>query len=429
VRLSPAPRFRGRFTLPGDKSLSHRLAIFGALAEGETRIGNFSTAADCSSTLRCLKDLGVEVRGSGRAVDVEGRGPAGLRAASGSLDAGNSGTTLRMLAGVLAGRPFRSVLTGDASLRRRPMERVAEPLRAMGATVATRDGTPPVMIEGAALRGIAWRLPVASAQVKTAVLLAGLQAEGVTTVTEPGRSRDHTERLLPAFGVPLVQEGPAVSVRGGTRLSPLTMEVPGDVSSAAFLIVAALVLPESWIHIENVLLNPARTAFIDVLRQMGGHIETALRCTEPEPVGWIEARTSRLRGVEVGADVVPSLIDEIPALAVAGTRAEGTFAVSGAAELRVKESDRIAALTEGLRAMGARVEERPDGLAIEGGPALRGAEVRAHGDHRIAMALSVAALSARGDTHVEDAECASVSFPEFYAFLERGVAGDRGRHD
>jgi 3-phosphoshikimate 1-carboxyvinyltransferase len=427
VRVSPASRFRGRFTLPGDKSLSHRLAILGALAEGETRIGNFSTAADCASTLRCLKELGVEVRGSGRAVDVEGLGPAGLRASSGSLDVGNSGSTIRMLAGMLAARPFRSVLTGDASIRRRPMERVAEPLRAMGAAVTTRDGAPPVTIDGGSLHGITWRLSVASAQVKTAVLLAGLQAEGTTTVSEPAQSRDHTERLLPAFGVPLERNGTTVWLRGGGRLTPLTMEVPGDVSSAAFLVVAALILPGSWIHIENVLLNPARTAFLGVLQEMGAHIETGVRQQDPEPVGWIEARTSTLRGVAVGAAKVPALIDEIPALAVAATHAEGTFSVAGASELRVKESDRIAALAEGLRAMGVRVEERPGGLAIEGGPPLRGARVRAHGDHRIAMALSIAALAARGDSHVEEAECASVSFPEFYSFIERGVAGDRGR--
>ena len=425
MRLSPASHFRGRFTLPGDKSLSHRLAILGALAEGETRIGNFSTAADCTSTLRCLKELGVRIRGSGRAVDVDGRGPAGLQAARGSLDVGNSGSSIRMLAGVLAGRPFRSVLTGDASICRRPMERVAEPLRAMGAAVVTRDGRPPVTIDGGPLRPISWRLPVASAQVKTAVLLAGLQGDGRTAVTEPTRSRDHTERLLPAFGVPVERDGTTVSVRGGARLTPLTMEVPGDVSSAAFLVVAALILPDSWIRIENVLLNPARTAFIDVLRQMGGHIETGVRQEAPEPVGWIEVRTSALRGVEVPPETVPALIDEVPALAVAGARAEGTFSVSGAAELRVKESDRIAALAEGLRAMGARVEERPDGLAVNGGPPLRGARVRAHGDHRIAMALSVAALAAQGDSHLEDAECAAVSFPEFYAFLERGMAGAR----
>jgi 3-phosphoshikimate 1-carboxyvinyltransferase len=308
------------------------------------------------------------------------------------------------------------------------MERVAEPLRAMGATVTTRTGAPPVTIEGGPLRGLTWRLPVASAQVKTAVLLAGLQADGTTAVTEPARSRDHTERLLPAFGVPVERSGMTVSLRGGTRLTPLTMEVPGDVSSAAFLVVAALILPESWIHVENVLLNPRRIGFLDVLKEMGGHIETGVRQDEPEPVGWIEARTSQLHGVDVGGDAVPALIDEVPALAVAATRAEGTFTVSGAGELRVKESDRIAALAEGLRAMGARVTERPDGLAIEGGPPLRGARVRAHGDHRIAMALSVAALTAHGDSHVEDAECASVSFPEFFSFLERGVAGDRGRH-
>jgi len=358
---------------------------------------------------------------------VDGRGVDAWREPVTAVDCGNSGTTMRFLAGACAGRPFRTVLTGDASLKRRPMERVAEPLRAMGATIATHDGTPPVTIDGGVLRGITWRLPVASAQVKTAVLLAGLQADGVTVVTEPGRSRDHTERLLPAFGVPLERDGLTVSLRGGAHLTPVTMEVPGDVSSAAFLVVAALVLPDSWIHIENVLLNPARTAFIDILREMGGHVETGVRHTQPEPVGWIEARTSRLHGVDVGGDVVPALIDEIPALAVAATRAEGTLGVSGAGELRVKETDRIAALAEGLRAMGARVEERPDGLSVTGGAPLRGARVRAHGDHRIAMALSVAALAARGDSHVEEAECASVSFPEFYAFLERGAAGDRGR--
>jgi 3-phosphoshikimate 1-carboxyvinyltransferase len=423
VRLSPARRFRGRFTLPGDKSVSHRAAILGALANGTTRLSNFSSAADCASTLACLASLGVEIAREGGRVTIAGRGFDGLVAAAAELDAGNSGSTLRMLAGVLAGRPFRSVLTGDASLRRRPVERVAAPLRAMGARVISSDGRPPLAIEGGSLRGVAWDLPLASAQVKTAVLFAGLQAEGTTTIREPRPSRDHTERLLPAFGVSVACEGGGVSVRGGARLRPTELTVPGDVSSAAFLIVAALVLPDSELRLDGVLLNPQRTAFLDVLRAMGGAIETGIAKSEPEPVGFIVARSSHLAGAEIGADLIPRLIDEIPALAVAAACGTGTLTVAGAAELRVKESDRIAALAEGLGRMGADVGERPDGLVVRGGRPLVGASVRAHDDHRIAMALSVAALVARGETTLEGASCAAVSFPEFYDVLARGVSG------
>ncbi len=423
LRLSAASHFRGRFVLPGDKSLCHRLAILGALADGETRIGNFSTAADCDSTLRCLGLLGVEATREGAAVAVTGAGPASLSAPPGPLPAGNSGSTLRMLSGVLAGRPFRSVLTGDASLCRRPVERVARPLRAMGARVETAFGRPPLTIEGGPLRGIDWRLEVPSAQVKTAILLAGLQAEGATTVREGDPSRDHTERLLPAFGVAVeVAPDGALSVRGGGEpLRPLVWDAPGDVSSAAFLVVAALIRPDSLVRIEHVLLNPRRTAFLDVLRGMGAQLDWQTERAAPEPVGWIEARTSRLHGVDVPPELVPSLIDEVPALAVAAACAEGTTRISGAAELRVKESDRIAALAEGLQRMGAAVAEQPDGLAIDGGRPLRGAAVRSHGDHRIAMALAVAALAAEGDTRLEEAECAAVSFPEFYDLLRRGA--------
>lgn len=421
MKIREARRFRGRFRLPWDKSVCHRLALLGALADGESCFGNFSSAADCASTLACLRSLGVEVRREGSQVVVGGRGPGGFRPPSAVLDAGNSGSTLRMLAGVVAGRPFRSVLTGDESLRRRPVERVAAPLRAMGAGATTTDGRPPLTIEGGALRAIEWELPVASAQVKTAVLLAGLQAEGRTTVCEPARSRDHTERLLPAFGVPVERAGLAVSVAGGARLRPVSLEAPGDVSSAAFLVVAALVLPDSEVRIEGVLLNPGRTAFLDVLEAMGGQIGRGVTSTEPEPVGWIEARSSVLRGTEVPPALVPALIDEIPALAVAAAHAEGAFTVAGAAELRVKESDRIAALAEGLSRLGAAVEERPDGLVVRGGRRLAGASVRAHGDHRIAMALAVAALTAGGETEIEGAECASVSFPEFYDLLREAT--------
>jgi 3-phosphoshikimate 1-carboxyvinyltransferase len=427
LRITPTRHFRGRFTLPGDKSLSHRLAILAALAEGESRLTNFSTAEDCASTLNCLERLGVATRRRGRTVEVLGRGASGLRAPGRRpLDAGNSGSTLRMMAGVVAGRPFRTVLTGDASLRRRPVERVAEPLRAMGAKATSESGRPPLAIEGGALQGITWDLPVPSAQVKTAVLLAGLQAEGRTTVREPSPSRDHTERLLPAFGVALEREGGAVSVQGGATLSPVSLEVPGDASSAAFLVVAGLVVPDAFVHVEGVLLNPGRTAYLEVLREMGGQVETGVREEGVEPVGWIEVRSSRLAGVTVTPGRVASLIDEMPALAVAAAFAEGEFSVSGAAELRVKESDRIAAMVEGLSAMGADVTARPDGFVVRGGRPLRGAAVRAHADHRIAMALAVAGLAAEeGATTIEDGRCVAVSFPEFPALLERGARAER----
>ena len=397
------------------------------MADGESRIENYSSAADCESTLRCLEALGLRVRREGRSVAVLGEGPEALRAAPGPLDAGNSGSTLRMLAGVLAGRPFRSVLTGDASLCRRPAERVAAPLRAMGARVETTAGRPPVTIAGGGLTGVTWDLRVPSAQVKTAILLAGLQAEGTTTVREPLPSRDHTERLLPLFGVPVEVAGDALSVRRQDALRPVDLTVPGDASSAAFLIVAALILPRSEVRIEGVLLNPRRTAFVDVLVAMGADVRLGIEQQTPEPVGWIEARSSRLEGVTVAPEIVPGLIDEVPALAVAAAHARGTFTISGASELRVKESDRIAALADGLGRMGAVVDEHDDGFTVHGGRRLKGAAVSALGDHRIAMALSVAALAAEGTTEIEDAACASVSFPEFFDLLERGSeAGRRG---
>jgi 3-phosphoshikimate 1-carboxyvinyltransferase len=421
VRLSSSRYFRGRFDIPGDKSITHRMALFGSLAEGPTEITNFSSAADCESTLGCLRGLGVAASREGSRVVIDGKGPEAMRAPAEPLDAGNSGSTLRMLAGILAGRPFRSVLTGDASLRRRPVERIAVPLRAMGARAESTDGKPPLTIEGGALRGITYELPVASAQVKTAVLLAGLQASGTTTVREPGPSRDHTERLLPLFGVSVRRDGPAAAVEGGARLRGTSLRVPGDASSAAFLVVAALIRPDSEVRLDGVLMNPSRTAFVDVLRQMGARIETGLVSREPEEVGWIEARSSDLRGVGVDPAVVPALIDEVPALAVAAACADGETRITGAAELRLKESDRIAALHEGLGRMGASIEQLADGLVVRGGRPLVGAKVRAHDDHRIAMALAVAALAASGETDLEGAECASVSFPEFYALLDRGA--------
>jgi 3-phosphoshikimate 1-carboxyvinyltransferase len=418
-RIGPAPRFRGEIRVPGDKSLSHRLALLAALADGRSRFPGFATGRDARSTLDCLRALAVDIAEDGGTVVVSGRGAHALRAAPAALDCGNSGSTMRMLAGVLAGRAFRSVLDGDASLRARPMERVAAPLRAMGARVETTGGRAPLTVEGGPLAGLAHRLEVASAQVKSAILLAGLQAEGRTTVIEPAATRDHTERLLPCFGVPVRRDGLAAAVEGPSVVRPFDMDIPGDPSSAAFFVVAALVVPGACVRVDDVLLNPARIAFLDVLRRMGGRIRVGVEREEPEPRGWIEAEASSLRGTAIAPAEVPSLIDELPALAVAGAVAGGETSVSGAAELRAKESDRIAALAEGLRALGASIEERPDGFTVEGGVPLRGTRLRGRGDHRIAMALSVAALAAGGESALEDPECVDVSFPGFFGIVER----------
>jgi len=420
MRIEPAAFVRGSFTLPGDKSISHRAALIGAMATGKTRVRNFSSAQDCASTLACLRGLGVAIQEDDHELVIEG-GLSTWRAPAAVLDAGNSGSTIRMLAGALAGRPFRATLTGDASLRKRPLERVATPLRTMGAQVETTGGNAPITITGGALRGCAHDLPVASAQVKTAVLLAGLQAEGRTTVREPMPSRDHTERMLPLFGAAVEREGLSASVVGGTPLRGASLSVPGDASSAAFLVVAALVRPDSEVRLEGVLLSPTRTAFVEVLRAMGGRVETRLDAAEPEPVGSIVASSSSLRGTRVDPALVPSLIDEVPALAVAGAFATGALEITGASELRLKESDRIAALASGLQALGARVRELPDGLVVTGGAPLHGASVDSHDDHRIAMALAVAALGASGPSEIVRGECVAVSFPEFEALLARAT--------
>ena len=398
--------------------------MLGAIAEGATVVRGFLASEDCLATQAALEAMGVAIeRQRDGLVRIAGVGAHGLRAPSNILDLGNSGTAIRLLMGLLAGQSFDSKLTGDASLQQRPMERVAAPLRQMGARIATANGgRPPVAISGGSrLRGIDYQLPMASAQVKSALLLAALFADGETTIRSPGPSRDHTERMLPAFGVTVERAGLSATVRGGTRLRGAAVAVPGDASSAAFLVVAALVLPDSEVRLDGVLLSPTRTAFLEVLRAMGGHVEARLEATDPEPVGSIVASSSALRGTTVDPALVPSLIDEVPALAAAAAFAEGPFTVTGAGELRVKESDRIAALAQGLAALGARVRELPDGLVVEGGAPLLGARVQSHGDHRIAMALSVAALAASGETEVEGAECVAVSFPGFYALVDRAT--------
>lgn len=424
ARVAPIAKLRGEMRVPGDKSISHRAAMMAALAEGRTEISNFSSAADCASTLDCLRALGVEIT-RGETITVAGTGGE-LSAPSALLDAGNSGTTMRLLAGVLAGQDFTSIITGDGSLRLRPMLRVAKPLREMGAEIATQaSGCAPLEIKGRnPLRSIEYRLPVASAQIKSAILLAGLRATGRTTVIEPARTRDHTERMLQHFGVEVTRDGECVGVAGGARLRARDLRVPGDISSAAFFLAAAVMLPGSDLTITNVGLNPTRSAFLTALEKMGAHLEISDEKIEGgEPTGTLRVRGKEAReasrAIEIAGDIIPNLIDELPLLAfvAAGTNCE--LEVRDAAELRVKESDRIAATAENLRRMGARVEEREDGWRIYGAKKLRGAELSSYGDHRIAMACAVAALAAEGASQIEEARSAvAVSLPEFWSLLE-----------
>jgi len=407
--------------VPGDKSISHRAALLGALAEGRSHVRGFLAGGDCLATLDSLSRLGVRWQLHGDTLEMEGAGLRGLREPDDVLDCANSGTTMRLLAGVLAGQQFVSVLTGDASLRARPMDRVVEPLRAMGADISGRAGgrLAPLTIRGANLRGIRYPLPIASAQVKSAVLLAGLFAEGETLVEEPAPSRDHSERMLQAAGVDVRREGPLIRLAPPERLAPQDRTIPGDFSSAAFWIVAAAAHPNAELRLSGVGLNPTRLGLLDALRAMGASIEIEEeRTAGGEPAGDIIVRSSRLRGIEVAGDVIPRLIDEAPVLAVAACFAEGRTVLRDAAELRVKESDRIATVARELRKLGAEVEELPDGLVIEGRGVLRGATVESGGDHRLAMALAVAGLLADGETQVAGAEAVEVSYPAFWQDLE-----------
>ena len=423
VAVQPARSLRGRIRVPGDKSISHRYALLASLAGGRSTIAGYSTGADCRSTLRCLRALGVAVdetaeTGGTSRVTVAGRGLGALAPPAGVLDAGNSGTTMRLLAGILAGHPFAAVLTGDSSLRRRPMRRVIEPLERMGGRVDADDGRPPLRIRGGALEGITWAPPIASAQVKSAVLLAGLHAAGVTRVREAAPTRDHTERALEAFGAPVVRDGGAVAVAGGSRLRPLDLSVPGDPSAAAFWAVAAAVLPDADVTIEAVGLNPTRTAFLDVLRRAGADVETRVTDTAgDEPAGDVRIRPGTLRDVTITAPEVPALIDELPALAALAAHGP-CVDVSGAAELRHKESDRITALAAGLRALGVRVAERPDGFRAERDGTPPGGAADAAGDHRLAMAFAVAALAGAGPSAITGAGVVDVSYPGFFAALD-----------
>ncbi len=417
-------RVRGRLRVPGDKSISHRYALLAALADGISRIEGYLPGADCLATLACLEALGVEIgrtrTGDVLTVVVEGRGVRGLRTPAGALDAGNSGTSMRLLAGMLAAHPFRSVLTGDASLSRRPMRRVIEPLTLMGASIASDHGRPPLTIDGTALHGISYEPSVPSAQVKSAVLLAGLHAEGRTVVHEPVPTRDHTERALEAFGASIERDGPAVAVTGGQRLHAIGARVPGDISSAVFWLALAAGTPGSSLTIEDVGLNPSRTAVVATLRRFGARVETSdVSGAMGEPAGVITVRHEGLRDVEIAANEVPGIIDEIPALAALAAMSGGTtFTVRGARELRVKETDRIAVLARGFRALGLTVDEYDDGFALSGGPPAGGI-ADAEGDHRLAMAFAIAATRARSPVTIVGADAVAVSYPGFFEELHR----------
>ena len=426
VMVQPAQRVRGRVRPPGDKSISHRYAMLAAIADGTSTIHGYSTGDDCVSTLRCLRGLGVQIDEAGRDpvagldIRIAGRGIRGLSAPVNVLDAGNSGSTMRMLAGILAAHPFRVSITGDDSLRRRPMRRVIVPLERMGARFTSAADRPPLTIDGSShLTAIDFEPEVPSAQVKSAVLLAGLHADGVTRVNEPLPTRDHTERALQAFGMRVTRAGNGVSIAGGQRLRALELVVPGDLSSAAFWMVAASALPGSEVVIEDVGLNSTRAGILDILRRLGARIDV----DEPrggdadEPMGTIVVRHGTLLDTHIARHEVTGVIDELPALAALATHG-GALSVTGAQELRVKESDRISALADGFRRMGADIEERPDGFQVRATHRLHGGEVDAHNDHRLAMAFAIAALGASGPTTIHDAGAATVSYPEFFSVLE-----------
>ena len=423
IELKKAKRLKGKIIPPGDKSISHRAVILSSLAKGKSIVRNFLRAEDTMSTLNAFRKLGIKIEDKGKKIIIEGKGIYGLKEPADIIDCGNSGTTIRLLSGVLSGNPFLSVLTGDSSLRSRPMGRVITPLRQMGAGIMARDNDryPPIAVRGRKLKAIKYAMPVASAQVKSALLLAGLYADGETEISEPVKSRDHTERMLPSYGAKIKIEGFKIKIKGGQELKARNIDVPGDFSSAAFFIAAALLIPESDITIKGVGINPTRTGLLDVLEAIGADIGlTDIRDVSGEPVADIYCKTAgSLRAVKIGREIMPSLIDEFPILCVLGTQADGVTEIRGAEELRVKESDRIKAMAEGLKKMGAEVKEFKDGLSIKGNANLKGASINSYGDHRIAMAFSIAALIARGKTTINGISSVNISFPGFFETLKK----------
>ncbi|MDD4343120.1 MAG: 3-phosphoshikimate 1-carboxyvinyltransferase [Eubacteriales bacterium] len=415
-----------KIKIPGDKSISHRAVMLGSIAEGTTEIDGFLTGADCLSTISCFQQLGVNIQRDGEKVTVHGVGLQGLKEPDSVLDVGNSGTTIRLISGILAGQNFTSLLTGDSSIRRRPMKRVLDPLGKMGAEVLGRDNNnkAPFAIKGKELESISYKTPVASAQIKSAVLLAGLYSKGTTTVIEPEKSRNHTEVMLKGFGAE-IEEGPNFSsVKGFPKLMGQKITVPGDISSAAFFIAGALILPDKEVCIENVGLNETRTGIIDVFREMGGDIQIINeRYTSGEKVGDIIVKSSKLKGITFGGEIIPRLVDEIPVIAVAATQAEGVTIIHGAEELKVKESDRLKTISKELSKMGADIEETDDGLIIKGGTPLKYADCESYDDHRIAMSCAIAGLVSDGGVSIDDLSCVDISFPGFFETINSLIAG------
>jgi 3-phosphoshikimate 1-carboxyvinyltransferase len=422
-RIEPIKKpLHGDISVPGDKSIAHRAVIFGAVAQGRTRIFNLSGGDDNSRTVRALRQMGVAIGWEDNALSIEGEGWQGLHAPGEAVDCGNSGTTMRLMSGLLAGRPFHSELDGDGSLRQRPMQRVIDPLRQMGATINSKsgDGLAPLEIDGGGLHGIHYPMPIASAQVKSAILLAALQANGTTTVVEPQASRDHTEVMIRGFGGALSISGQHISLNGGQNLVGQEVHIPGDISSAAFFLVAAALVPGSELTIRNVGCNPTRDGLIEILRRMGAAIEIFNeRTAAGERVADFRVFGGKLHGVEIGPEWVARTIDEYPILAIAGAVAEGTTVFSDVKELRYKESDRIAAMTEGLRSLGVQVDERQDGMTIHGAGRFKGGAVRSLADHRVAMSFAVAGLLSAEGVAIDDARCADISFPTYFELLEK----------
>lgn len=417
--ISPKMGLCGNIKIPGDKSISHRAVMFGSIAQGDTHISGFLTGDDCMSTIGCFKSLGINIETDGENVVVHGKGINGLSAPDTTLDVGNSGTTIRLISGILAAQNFDTVLNGDASIQKRPMNRVIKPLSQMGADIeSTNDGYAPLTIHGKKLKAMEYTMPVASAQVKSSILLASLFADGITTIIEPVASRNHTEIMLNHFGADIQNNNGTITSKPVKELYAKDLVVPGDISSAAFFMVAGLIVPNSHIIIENVGINPTRTGIIDALKAMGGNIHILnQRQSAGELVGDIEVSTSKLHSTTLQGDIIPRMIDEIPVFAVAALCADGTTYVKDAQELKVKESNRIATMGEELGKMGVKITETDDGMIIEGNQKLKGASVYSHLDHRVAMSCAVAALVADGNTTITDADCVAISFPNFYDIL------------
>ena len=419
MEIKKQTRLRGELTVPGDKSISHRAVMFGSLAQGTTRITHFLEGADCLSTISCFRKMGVDIERNASEILVHGKGLHGLSAPSGILDVGNSGTTTRLISGILAGQSFTSELNGDASIQSRPMKRIMTPLQSMGADIVSikGNGCAPLRITGKPLQAVHYQSPVASAQVKSCVLLAGMYADGITRVTEPVLSRNHTEIMLNYLGAKVTSEGTTASIEPEPVLKAREIQVPGDISSAAYFIAAGLLTPNSQILLRNVGINPTRDGILKVCRAMGADITLLNINEEGEPVADLLIRSSQLHGTTVEGSIIPTLIDEIPMIAVMAAFAEGTTVIRDAAELKVKESDRIAVVTEGLRRMGAEIQPTEDGMIIHGGKPLQGAEINSYLDHRIAMSFAVAGTICDGAMDIVGGDCVNISYPEFYKDL------------